>query len=222
MEINILVNMSVELLSTYGSDLTIVNVAKVSYGKESNQIGDKEIKLINYLVKHGHTSPFRHCNLQFRIQCPIYVERQVFKHAIGIATNSLSGRYVDFSDSYTMIEEWRLQSTDSKQGSAGALSPEDQIKCKEIEANVIEVCKKAYQDLIGLGVAKEQARSILCLNLNTTFIWTGSLQAFIHLCNLRLKPDAQYETRVVVQQMLDLVKGLENNPFKNSLIAFGY
>jgi thymidylate synthase (FAD) len=212
--------MKAELLSHFGSDLTITNTARVSYGKQVDEFTDKDIKLINYLVKHGHTSPFRHCSLQFRINCPIYVERQLFKHQVGWAANSISGRYVDFSDTYTTVTEWRKQSTSSKQGSEGVI--ENQEMASIIEADIIERCKGAYEKLIELGVSKEQARTILPLNLNTTFIWTGSFQAFIHLCNLRLKPDAQQETREVVAEMLECVKNIEGNPFQHSLTAFGF
>jgi len=212
--------MKAELLSHFGSDLTITNTARVSYGKQVDEFTDKDIKLINYLVKHGHTSPFRHCTLQFRINCPIYVERQLFKHQVGWAANSISGRYVDFSDTYTTVTEWRKQSTSSKQGSEGVI--ENQEMASIIEADIIERCKGAYEKLIELGVSKEQARTILPLNLNTTFIWTGSFQAFIHLCNLRLKPDAQQETREVVAEMLECVKNIEGNPFQHSLTAFGF
>ena len=212
--------MKAELLSHFGSDLTITNTARVSYGKQVDEFTDKDIKLINYLVKHGHTSPFRHCTLQFRINCPIYVERQLFKHQVGWAANSISGRYVDFSDTYTTVTEWRKQSTSSKQGSEGVI--ENQELASIIEADIIERCKGAYEKLIELGVSKEQARTILPLNLNTTFIWTGSFQAFIHLCNLRLKPDAQQETREVVAEMLECVKNIEGNPFQHSLAAFGF
>lgn len=208
----------VELLSHFGDDLMIVNVARVSYGKEVLKFEEKDAKLINYLVNHGHTSPFRHAQLQFRITCPIYVERQLFKHQVGLSANSISGRYVDFSDTYSTIDEWRKQSTSSKQGSDGAI--EEQFAASEIEAGIIGYCKTAYKRLIELGVSKEQARTILPLNLNTSFIWSGSLLAFIHLFNLRIKPDAQQETREIAQKMLELVKCIEGNPFDNTIKAF--
>ena len=209
---------SAKLLSHFGNDLMVVNTARVSYGKESSQFEGKDKKLINYLVKHKHTSPFRHPQLQFRITVPIYVERQLFKHQVGLSANSISGRYVDFSDTYTEITEWRQQSKSSKQGSEGLV--EKQRECTLIESKIITECRKAYQDLIDLGVSKEQARTILPMNLNTTFIWTGSFLAFIHLFNLRLKPDAQKETRAVVQLMLEELQQIDD--FKYSLEAFGY
>lgn len=137
-----------------------------------------------------------------------------------MSANSISGRYVDFSDSYTTIKEWRKQAKSSKQGSEGVV--ESQSHCSLIEEKVIETCMEAYQQLLNHGVSKEQARTILPLNLNTTFIWTGSLLSFIHLFNLRLKPDAQQETREIVSEMLNCIKSIEGNPFKHTLEAFNF
>jgi thymidylate synthase (FAD) len=184
------------------------------YTSEENQ------KLIKYLVKHGHTSPFRHPHLSFRIKCPIYVERQLFKHQIGVAANSLSGRYVDFSDSYSPVTQWRAQSKSSKQGSAEELDPTTQVKARLIETEVIRRCESAYQKLLEMGVSKEQARTILPLNLNTEFYWTGSLQAFIHMMKLRLDSHAQKETRDIALLMLNEVKNIPDQPFQLSLNAF--
>jgi len=208
----------VELLSHFGDDLMIVNAARVSYGKSKEEFDNKDEKLIKYLIEHKHIAPFRHPQLQFRITCPIYVERQLFKHQVGLSANSISGRYVDFSDSYTTITEWRKQSKSSKQGSDGLI--DNQEEAKRIEHHIIEHCKLAYDNLLNLGVSKEQARTILPLNLNTTFIWTGSLLSFVHLWNLRLKPDTQVETKEVAQEMLELVKNIEGNPFKHTIEAF--
>lgn len=207
----------VELIDYFGNDLMVVNAARVSFGKNKKIFDEKDSKLIDYLILHKHTAPFRHPQLQFRITCPIYVERQLFKHQVGLSANSISGRYVDFSDSYTEIKQFRTQSKDSKQGSAEDLFYDLNQEALEIQSDIIRRCKSAYEDLIRLGVSKEQARTILPLNLNTTFIWTGSLLAFIHLFNLRLKKDAQQETREIAQQMLALVQGIEGNPFEQTI-----
>lgn len=213
----------VELLSHFGDDNMIVEVARVSYNKQaSNYTTTQNNKLLKYLVEHKHTSPFRHPQLQFRVTCPIYVERQLFKHNVGISVNSISGRYVDFSDTYTEIQHFRKQSISSKQGSAEDLNESENYQARMIQEEIIVNAKESYNKLIELGVSKEQARTILPLCLNTTFIWTGSLLAFIHLCNLRLKPDAQQETRLIVKRMLDTVLNIEGNPFKQSLESFGY
>jgi thymidylate synthase (FAD) len=209
--------MKVELLEVFGNDLMVCQSARVSYSKDaSNYTEEQNDKLINFLAKHNHWSPFSHPKVQFRLEMPIYVERQIIKTQAGVEYNSISGRYVDFSDTYTTIKEWRKQSKDSKQGSDGIVNSQE--LCSQIEKNIIIKCKQAYNDLISIGVSKEQARTILPLNLNTTMIWTGSLYSFIRLCKQRLKKDAQQETRELVQMMLEQVK--ENGSFEQSLKAF--
>lgn len=210
--------MKVELLSHWGDDNMIVDVARVSYGKEaSNYTQEQNAKLLKYLWEHGHTSPFRHPHLQFRVQCPIFVERQLFKHNVGISTNSISGRYVDFSDEYYMVPEgeWRKQSKSSKQGSDGLC--DNQKILDLIQRTVIEHCEAAYASLIEFGVSKEQARMVLPLSLMTEFIWTGSLQAFLHMYALRSKPDAQKETRDVVIEMMNQLESIDGHPFEHTL-----
>lgn len=212
--------MNVELKSYYGGDLMVANVARVSYDKESFELSEKDGKLINFLAKHKHTSPFRHPHLQFRIQCPIFVERQLFKHQIGWTANSISGRYVDFSDTYDYPEKLRYQSESSKQGSAGELTEKDNLYFQEKVKVLQEMSEELYKEMSDFGIAKEQCRVHLPLSLETKFIWTGSFQAFVHLCNLRLKPDTQFETREVVTEMLSLVKKIKDNPFKHCLESF--
>lgn len=209
--------MKAELLNYFGDDLMITNAARVSYGKSKNIFDEKDEKLINFLVEHKHVAPFRHPQLQFRIECPIFVERQLFKHQVGMSANSISGRYVDFSDNYFIIEKLRKQSKSSKQGSEGEIdSPELLQKI----SNFVQQSSSLYKELCDAGVAKEQARAILPLCLETQFIWTGSLLSFIHFWNLRLKPDTQEETRIIALEMLNLVKNIEGNPFEFSLKSF--
>jgi thymidylate synthase (FAD) len=208
----------VELLGYFGDDLMVVNAARVSFNKYKKILDYSDERLIRFLIKRKHTSPLRHPQLQFRISCPVYVERQLFKHQVGMSANSISARYVDFSDSYTSIKTWRKQSTSSKQGSEGEV--DDQKTCRELENNVINLCRNTYNKLLELGVSKEQARTILPLNLNTTFIWTGSLLAYLHLFNLRIKSDAQAETREVAEAMLDSVINLKDRPFSKVITAW--
>lgn len=214
--------MKVELLNIFGDDNMVADCARVSYQKESSQYtNEQNEKLIEYLAKHKHWSPFSHPKVQFRLEVPIYVERQLIKTQAGVEYNSISGRYVDFSDTYTGIPlgEWRKQSKSSKQGSDGIVNQDCQIKADIIQEHVIEACKSAYNSLIDMGISKEQCRTILPLNLNTTMVWTGSLYSLIRLCNQRLKPDAQKETGEVVRQMLGEV--YKTGKFKYSLKAFG-
>lgn len=213
--------MKVELLSHFGDDLMVANVARVSYDKEVEVFGDKDAKLLRYLAEHKHTTPFRHPQLQFRIECPIYVERQLFTHQIGWARNSISGRYVDFSTEYDPPMQYRYQSKDSKQGSSGYLDPDvNDYLVDKVDA-ILKQCEDLYKEMVELGVSKEQARCHLPLCLTTKFIWTGSFHAFMHLCALRLKSDAQHETRIVVSNMLRAVHNIEGNPFQYSLAAWG-
>lgn len=209
--------MKAELLNFFGNDLMVVNAARVSYGKSKDILDEKDIKLIKFLVEHKHIAPFRHPQLQFRIECPLFVERQMFKHQVGLSANSISGRYVDFSDKYFEIKSLRKQSKSSKQGSEGELDRPDLI---EKIKNHIDLGAQLYKELCDAGVAKEQSRIILPLALETQFIWTGSLLAFLHLWELRLKPDTQEETRLLAAEMLNLVKNIENNPFQHTISAF--
>ncbi len=212
--------MKVELLEIFGNDDMVATAARVSYGKEaSNYTVEQNAKLIKYLAEHNHTSPFRHPQLQYRITCPIYVERQLFKHQVGLTANSISGRYVDFEDNYYKIDTWRKQSKLSKQGSGENLDEKSNSIANFIQNDVVDCAKIAYQKLIELGVAKEQARTILPLNLETTFIWTGSLLAYINFWKLRITRDTQAETMQIAQDMLNELK-LRTNSFEYSLKAF--
>lgn len=138
----------------------------------------------------------------------------------GVTVNSISGRYVDFSDTYYEIQQFRKQAVSSKQGSAEDLDAAENREALYQQTKVIETCKAAYEKLLQLGVAKELARTVLPLSLQTTMIWTGSLYTLIRLCNQRLKPDAQQETRELVRRMLDEVKA--TGKFTHSLAAYGY
>lgn len=210
----------VELLGHMGDDLMVVNAARVSYGKIKGKFDGKDDKLIRFLIKYKHTSPFRHPQLQFRIKCPIFVERQLFKHQVGMTANSISGRYVDFSDSYDLPEKLRKQSKSSKQGSEGFIEGIQSDALIELYKDAVQNCADVYKKLCDSGVAKEQARGVLPLCLQTQFIWTGSLAAFIHMWSLRLKPDTQQETREVAQMIFDEVQNIEGEPFKYTIKAF--
>ena len=210
--------MKAELLDYMGNDLMAVNVARVSYGKWSTELNHKDIRLLEYLFEHKHISPWRHPVLQWRIEVPIFVERQLFKHQVGLSANSISARYVDFSESFWKLDKLRKQSVSSKQGSSDEILDDPEL-IKEWY-NVIDVSQAAYKKMVSKGVAKELARTILPLALNTTFIWTGSLLAFLHLFNLRLKSDAQEETRIIVSSMLEQTKQLKR--FEHTLRIWGF
>lgn len=212
--------MKVELLNIFGNDEMVADCARVSYQKEASNYSDEQNeKLINFLARENHWSPFSHPKLQFRLQIPIYIERQLIKTAAGVEYNSISGRYVDFSDTYYEIEQFRTQSKDSKQGSGEDLSKWRNELALNIQKDIIMRCSAAYDELLLLGVSKEQARSVLPLSLETTMIWTGSLYSFIRLYKQRAKSDAQKEINMVVTMMMEELKKTDN--FKYSLKAFG-
>lgn len=212
--------MKVELLNIFGNDEMVSDCARVSYQKEASNYSDEQNnKLINFLARENHWSPFSHPKLQFRLQIPIYIERQLIKTSAGVEYNSISGRYVDFSDTYYEIKQFRTQSKDSKQGSGEDLSKWRNELALNIQKDIIMRCSAAYDELLLLGVSKEQARSVLPLSLETTMIWTGSLYSFIRLYKQRTKSDAQKEINMVVSMMMEELKKTDN--FKYSLKAFG-
>ena len=187
--------MEVELIDHMGSDLTVVNAARVSFGKRKKEFTEGDKKLIAFLAKHGHWAPFGHGSLQFHIKAPVFVARQLVKHQIGLTWNEISRRYVDYEPEFYEVDKWRGQPIDKKQGSDGEV--EKQGSCAYSKQMVENTAKIAYQNLLNSGVAPEQARMILPQSMMTEWYWSGTLYAFARVCNLRCAEDAQYETRIV-------------------------
>jgi thymidylate synthase (FAD) len=174
--------------------LSVVNAARVSFAKESNEFSKQDAKLIHFLAKHNHWSPFGHASLQFRIKAPIFVARQLVKHQVGLVWNEVSRRYVDDEPEFYIPSEWRLKADDKKQGSSD----------ETIDYNIhgtMEYVKQTYDNLLKANVAPEMARMVLPQNLYTEWYWSGTLMAFARVCNLRCKPDTQWET----QQIANLI-----------------
>ncbi len=188
------------LLDSMGTDLTVANTARVSFGKQKDDLDAKDAKLIGYLADHEHTSPFRHCFASFRCRAPIFVARQLVKHQVGLSWNEVSLRYVKAGDVWAP-NVWREQSEDKKQGSGGALPPYCQEEAAFAYSRAIEASLDAYQQLISLGVCREQARAVLPTGVMTEWVWSGSMQAFAHMVRLRCAPDAQAETRELAEQI---------------------
>lgn len=193
--------MNVELVDKMGSDLTVVNAARVSFNKHQDKFKDTDEKLIKYLAVHGHWTPFGHCSIQFRIAAPIFVARQLVKHQVGLVWNEVSRRYVDYTPELFLVDEdkWRGRPDKAKQGSAGY------VYIKPSLAMTIEMTNgwalDLYKRLINEGVAPEQARMVLPLSTYTEWYWTGSLMAFARVCNLRMSADAQEETQEIARQI---------------------
>jgi len=177
-----------------GSDLSVVNAARVSFGKTHKAMTEGDTKLIKYLAKHKHMSPFGHAFASFHIKAPIFVARQLVKHKF-LRWNEVSRRYVDSDPEFYEPEHWRDKSEDKKQGSGGKSQSQyfPNIYVKE----VAEKALGDYKKMLTQGIAPEQARMVLPQSTMTEWYWSGSLDAFIDMCNLRCKPDTQYETRLV-------------------------
>jgi len=221
-----------------GDDLTVVNAARVSFGKKKEALGytgaddgtmrpilhDRDVKLIKYLAKHKHMSPFGHCFASFHVKAPIFVARQLVKHKF-LRWNEISRRYVDDDPEFYVPKDWRGKALDKKQGSSGVVDV-DYDALPSFEYHAME----CYKDLLYLGVAPEQARMVLPQSTMTEWYWSGSLDAFADMCNLRLKDDTQGETRRIAHQisqvMLDLFPNswqalLTSRPLSVSIPEYG-
>lgn len=209
-------SMSVTLIDQMGSDLTVVNAARVSFAKASKweetpyafdgstsvklfSLYDKDAKLIKYLAEHKHWSPFAHPQLMLHIKAPIFIARQLAKHQVGMVWNEISRRYVSTQPELANLD-FRQASKDIKQGSLeGAFEHSDQAS--DIYEKYASMSISAYNSLIELGVAPEQARAVLPQGVMTEWYWTGSLYAFSRVCNLRCAKDTQKETRDIANQI---------------------
>ena len=209
-----------------GSDLSVVNAARVSFGKKSELVegavkedeqgeylemvlSERDTKLIHYLAKYKHTSPFGHVFASFHVKAPIFVARQLVKHKF-LRWNEISRRYVDDEPEFYVPDVWRGRSADKKQGSS-----DEEVDFTEVHMSLgdasdtvgtclewlKEDCIKMYEGLLESGVAPEQARMVLPQSTMTEWHWSGSLDAFADMCRLRCKEDTQYESRVVANQI---------------------
>jgi len=215
MKIDVLDKGYIEVVDKLGDDLTPVNAARVSFGGRSDTFEEKDRKLSKFLIKHKHFSPFRHQHIQVIIKAPEFVMRQWYKHVVGIETtsshvtkdhawNEISGRYVPYDEFYEPTE-FRKQSEDNKQASDGLV--EDQvsatIKWRTAQMKLIET----YKEFLDMGMAKEQARSILPLTVYTKVWWTASFQSVMNFIELRDEKTSQVEiqeyARALKSIMLD-------------------
>ena len=232
------------LIDSMGSDLSVVNAARVSFGKQSDweenpipptyvgmteeelwdtewreyTLSERDQKLISYLAKHKHLSPFGHAFASFHIKAPIFVARQLVKHKF-LRWNEVSRRYVDETPEFYIPENWRGRSADKKQGSEGVVDLtqfndygekhkwgygrlDDRLE------DEVDNCMGIYEALIKAGVAPEQARMVLPQNTMTEWYWSGSLDAFAAMCKLRCATDTQYESRIVADQISEIMGSL--------------
>ena len=223
----------VEYIQHMGSDLTVVNAARVSFEKESEAedweyldlgqasgdfvavLNEKDQKLIKYLAKHNHWTPFGHCQVTFRIKAPIFVARQLGKHQVGMVWNEVSRRYVDSEPEFYEPEVWRKKADNVKQGSSDKAVRPSLNTIPIVEWNdddegttgsylpIHSVATEVYKRLLDEGVCPEQARMVLPQSMYTEWYWTGSLAAWARVCKLRLDPHTQKETRDIAQGISD-------------------
>lgn len=215
--------MNVTYISHHGTDLTVVNAARVSFDKESHYItdmdkvliddegelaghptylSDKDVRLINFLARNNHWTPFAHPTATFRVKAPIFVARQLHKHQVGGVVNEISRRYVDTEPEFYVPNMWRKAAPNKKQGSL-----DEPVASNEAPFDAYEVCVgfigDVYEHFLKMGVCPEQARMILPLSTYTEWYWTGSLAFWSRVCRLRLAEDAQAETREVAAMLAE-------------------
>ena len=199
-----------------GNDLSVVNAARVSFGNKSEwdyeesdaysfkqHLSERDRKLIHYLARHRHTSPFGHCFISCHVRAPVFVARQLVKHKF-LRWNEISRRYVDSEVEFFTPTDWRGRSEDKKQGSEGVVEVRGSVPV----GRAMYACKDAYEGLLKAGVCPEQARMVLPQSMMTEWHWSGSLDAFADMCNLRCSYDTQVETQQVAldidYMMIDL------------------
>ncbi len=176
-----------------GDDMRVVNAARVSYKKFKETWDDTDERLLNFLWENEHTSPFRHPMITFTIRAPIFVLRQWMKHQVGCAWNEQSARYTELRNGFFVPQTWRLQASKNKQSSYGEIL--EPTKAFEVLDNVYKTVEKGYDDLLALGVCREQARILLPVASYSECMWTASLQAILHFLRLRTDENAQKEIR---------------------------
>ena len=197
-------NISVEFLDCLGSDLTVVNAARVSFAGESEEFGSRDKKLVRYLAAHGHWTPFAHVQVQLRIKAPVVVARQLVKSSVGLVWNEISRRYVDFTPEFHAPEAWRKRAPNKKQGSLDETLDNDSLLYNSYW-DLMTKAEDLYSFMLEKGVAPEQARMVLPQSMMTEWYWTGSLAAFARVVSQRISEDAQYECRVVAEKIDQLL-----------------
>lgn len=212
--------MQVRLIDSMGDDLRVVNAARVSFAKESEweweevfgvdeqgefsenipRLSQRDQKLIHYLAREGHWTPFGHCQATFHIKAPIFVARQLGKHQVGMVWNEVSRRYVDDEPDFYVPDVWRKRAENVKQGSSDSAADISSLLMERLQTQ-LNGAKNAYQSLLNAGVCPELARMVLPQAMMVEWFWTGSLAAWARVCKLRLDPHSQKETQEIAEQI---------------------
>jgi len=211
---------SVELLDYMGSDLTITNVARVSFNKWKEEFDSKDERLIKYLAEHEHTSPFRHNSIQIRCKAPIFLARQLMKHQVGLSWNEISRRYVDTDIEFFEPERWRSRPKDGIKQGSGEESVDflihddedgygtEKVFLEQAYHHHVHDSLELYEKMVEAGVAPEMARMVLPQSMLTDWVWTGSLQAFYHVYRLRSGEGSQKEAQVFAKKLEEVIEPL--------------
>jgi thymidylate synthase (FAD) len=226
-----IVSQSVELIDYCGDDISVVNAARVSFNKQSEfdydygmdgltnlRLTEKDAKLINYLAKHKHKSPFNHCFMSFRVKAPIFVARQLVKHEY-LPWNEVSRRYVTDEVELYMPDVWRQSADNVKQGSSDEAIKNSDYFSSQVGLT-LRYCLALYSEMLEDGVCAEQARMVLPQNTMTEWIWSGTLFAFAKMCKLRLDAHTQRETQEIAQSVSNLAAFLYPVSWK-ALMEYG-
>lgn len=210
--------MKAEYVNHMGDDLTVANAARVSFHKYKEEFHKSDEKLLRYLAKNNHWTPFSHPQISLRIKAPIFVARQLYKHKVGMTENEVSRRYVDDPPEFFLPDTWRGRPTNgAKQGSS-----EDEVavivyrgvveswtsEVNDFVLNHYSASERLYESMIEGGIAPEQARMVLPQSMYTEWIWTGSLASYARICKQRLDPHAQAETREIAEQIAKIIAPL--------------
>lgn len=209
--------MNVELLDHHGSDLLVVNAARTSFAKESKELDDKDVKLINYLAREKHVLPFRHPQITLRCKAPIFIARQLGKHQVGMSWSEESRRYIDSEPEFFWPDKWRKRAENVKQGSSNEEvecllttngTPLTTVTPQVAAEEVLRMALAAYEGMLRSGVAPELARMVLPQNTYVNWVWTGSLLSFFEMYKLRSEGHAQVEAQQFAELVKDIVSKL--------------
>lgn len=205
----------IELIDSMGNDLSIVNDARASFDKVSQELGSRDVKLIKYLIEHEHTSPFRGVTFKFKVKAPLYIARQWWKHVVAsshddeqLGWNEKSFRYVSTNDpdEFYIPHTFRKQSVNNKQATSGELTSFESLKSRFIYKTLCNLSYLGYQSLLKSGVGREMARGILVPSVYTSWVWTTSLQSTLHFTHLRLGKGAQTEIGAYAEAVTSLIE----------------
>ena len=197
--------MKVELIDHAGGDLSIVNSARVSFAKEAKEITGKDEKLIDYLAKHYHDTPFRHNFIQLRCCVPVFLARQLMKHQAGLTWNEESRRYIDSVPDFYYPSEWRSRPEGGIKQGSGEVHPKSE-QWKRWYRDHVDEAVALYKDMLADKVAPEMARMVLPQSMMVNFIWSGNLLAFMHVYNLRSGEGAQVEARTFATLLKEAIE----------------